>query len=101
MREKKIYAGIDKEPHGGMTPTANIVRDARVFGIIPESESCAGWSVQDMQNLYDKVAQAWEPYGNLASNLPSDLRERHQRIYAAAVELARRQGWNPELSDDD
>ena len=50
---------------------------------------------------HDKVAQAWEPYGNLASNLPSDLRERHQRIYAAAVELARRQGWNPELSDDD
>jgi hypothetical protein len=33
--------------------------------------------------------------------LPEELRERHQRIYAAAVARARELGWNPELGDDD
>jgi hypothetical protein len=101
MREKKLYAGIDKDPQGGMTPTGNIIRDAWVFGIIPESETCAGWAVQQIQSLYDKVTQAWEPFGHLVSNLPSELRERHQRIYADALERARQEGWNPELPDED
>jgi hypothetical protein len=101
MSQTKIYPGIDKEPEGGMSPTGNIVRDAWVFGIIPETETCAGWSVQGIEALYDKVSAAWEPYGHLASRLPSELRERHGRIYAAAVEQARAEGWNPVLDDED
>ncbi|MEA3277159.1 MAG: hypothetical protein U9Q81_18105 [Pseudomonadota bacterium] len=101
MSQNKIYQGIDKEPKGGMTPTANVVRDAWVFGIIPESETCAGWTVQGIDALYDKVTKAWGPYGHLASRLPPELRERHARIYAAAVERARAEGWDPELGDDD
>jgi len=101
MRKPKIYEGIDREPKGAMTPTGNIIRDAWVFGIIPETETCAGWTVQGIENLYDKVSDAWSPYGHLASRLPAELRERHARIYAAAVERARKEGWNPELDDDD
>jgi hypothetical protein len=84
-----------------MSPTGNIIRDAWVFGIIPETETCAGWSVQGIEALYDKVSAAWEPYGHLVSRLPPELRDRHGRIYAAAVERARAQGWNPALDDDD
>lgn len=97
----KIYAGIDKDPLGAMNPTGNIIRDAWVFELIPETETCAGWSVQNLDNLYARVSAAWEPYGHLASNLPPALRERHARIYAAAVERARTLGWDPELGDED
>ena len=99
--KQKIYAGIDKDPTGAMNPTGNIIRDAWVFGLIPESETCAGWTVQGIDALYDKVTKAWEPYGHLASNLPEELRERHQRIYDAATANARESGWNPELGEDD
>jgi len=101
MNKTKTYPGIDKDPHGAMNPTGNIIRDAWVFEIIPEAESCAGWTVQGIDSLYDKVAVAWEPYGNLVSNLPDDLRERHKRIYDAAIARARELGWNPELKDED
>ena len=100
-RQRTTYPGIDKEPRGGMTPVANIIRDAWVFGIIPETETCAGWLVHQIDQLYGKVTAAWEPFGHLVSNLPPDLRERHARIYGAALEQARAQGWNPELDDTD
>ena len=84
-----------------MTPTGNIIRDAWIFGILPEEETCAGWTIQGIDALYDKVSAAWTPYGHLASNLPADLRERHARIYGEAITRARAAGWNPELGDDD
>ncbi len=96
----KIYEGIHKQPAGAMTPTANIIRDAWVFGIIAEDETCAGWTIQGIEALYDKVSHAWEPYGHLMSNLPPELRERYVRIYAKAVEQARAAGWDPELDAD-
>lgn len=101
MTDTKTYQGIDKDPQGGMTPTGNIIRDAWVFRIIPETETCEGWNLQGIEALYDKVTEAWEPYGHLASRLPPPLRERHQRIYAAAVQRARAEGWTPELDEDD
>lgn len=101
MKQDRIYQGIDKDPRGGMNPTGNIIRDAWVFGIIPETETCAGWTVQGIDALYDKVTAAWEPYGHLVSRLPPELGERHARIYSAAVERARAEGWDPELGDDD
>lgn len=97
----KVYEGIHNQAEGGMTPTANIIRDAWVFGIIPETETCEGWTIQGIDALYDKVTEAWGAYGHLASNLPPELRERHARIYAAAVERARAAGWSPELADED
>jgi hypothetical protein len=98
--KSKIYHGIHNEPQGGMTPTANIIRDAWVFGLIPEDETCEGWTIQGIDNLYDKVTVEWDKYGHLVSRLPEDLRERHQRIYDAAVARARELGWDPELDDE-
>lgn len=100
---QRSYEGIDNDPTGAMNPTGNIIRDAWVFGLIPETENCAGWSMGAIQDLYEKVTQAWAPYAHLPSRLPDDLRERHARIYAAAVARAKDLGWDPEraLGDDD
>ena len=100
MKIKK-YQGIHNDPKGAMNPTGNIIRDAWVFGLIPETETCEGWTVQGVDALYDKVTKEWEKYGHLVSCLPPELAEKHRRIYAAAVEAARAKGWNPELGDDD
>lgn len=98
---KKPYPGIHNDRFGGMTPTGTIIRDAWVFGILPEEETCDGWLIGGIETLYDKVAEAWGPYGHLVSRLPQELRERHQRIYTAAIVRARELGWNPELDDED
>lgn len=45
MNRHKTYAGIHKDTDGGMTPTGNIIRDAWVFGILPETKTCEGWTI--------------------------------------------------------
>ena len=102
MNERR-YEGIDKDPNGAMNPTGNIIRDAWVFGLIPESETCKGWNTQAIEALYEKVTQAWEPFAHLPSRLSPELLERHQRIYAAAVARAKNLGWNPDgaLEEED
>lgn len=97
----KRYIGIDKDPKGAMNPTGNIIRDAWLFSLIPETETCEGWLVQGIDALYDKVTREWEKYGHLVSNLPPELREKHQRIYDKAIADARAKGWDPELGDED
>lgn len=96
----KTYVGVDQDNFGGMTPTGMIVRDAWVFGILPESETCAGWDMGRLQPIYDAVAKAWEPYGHLVSRLPPDLRERHERIHGEAFAKAKAMGWAPPMEDD-
>jgi len=100
MSRQKTYVGLDDDAFGGMTPTGNIVRDAQAFGLIPEEQTCAGWSLGRIQQLYDQVSEAWRPYGHMVSRLPDDIRDRHQRIYGAAIKRARELGWAPELLDD-
>lgn len=95
------YVGVTQDNNAGLTHLGRIVRDAWVFGILPETESCAGWDAARMQNLYERVYQAWEPYAHLPSRLPDELRERHARFYAAAISEARGAGWDPELGEDD
>ena len=96
MDKPKTYVGVDNDVNGGMTTIGKIIRDAWVFGLIPETETCAGWTMAQVEILYDKVTAAWGPYGHLASRLPPELRERHARIYEAAIDRARREGWDPE-----
>ena len=96
MNREKTYIGIDKDEYGGMSPTGNIIRDAWVFGILPEEETCEGWSIGRIEGLYDKVTAAWAPHGHLVSNLPPELKARHQRIYDEAIKRARAQGWSPD-----
>lgn len=94
---KATYVGIDQDQFGGMTGTGAIVKDAWLFGILPETETCAGWDVSRIQVVYEKVQQEWDKYGCLASRLPPELRERHARIHEAAVKRAKEMGWDPDL----
>ncbi|GCB02005.1 hypothetical protein SFMTTN_2821 [Sulfuriferula multivorans] len=94
---QKTYVGIDQDQYGGMSAMGAIIKDAWLFGILPETETCAGWDVNRIQILYDKTQVEWDKYGCLASNLPAELRERHARIHAAAIERAKTMGWEPEM----
>lgn len=97
MRDKKkTYDGIDKDPLGGMNATGKIVRDAWVFGLIPETETCEGWLKQGIEALYDQVYAEWEKYGHSVSSLPEELKEKHKRIYDEAIKNARELGWDPD-----
>ena len=95
------YAGVDQEDNHGMTLTGRIIRDAWVFGLLSEGNNFAGKTAGDLQNLFEQVHQAWEPYGQLPSRLPPELAARHARIHAEAVASARAAGWSAELGDDD
>lgn len=99
-RADKKYVGIYNDQYGGMTDTGKIIRDAWVFGLIPETETCEGWLPQGMENLWIKVNKEWEQYGFLVSNLPDGLRERFMRIQNESVERARQAGWDPDLSNE-
>ena len=102
-RGEQKYAGLEAELARGMSPTAKIVLDARVFGLISEDETCKGWLLGRLEALYDQVSREWDAYGHLPSRLPDELRARHAKIYQAAIKTARGQGWNPdaELSNEE
>lgn len=70
---QKKYTGVDKDSRGAMNATGNLVRDAWVFGLMPETETCKGWTVQRVDARYDNVTREWEKYGHLVSNLPPEL----------------------------
>jgi len=95
------YIGAELDENFGMTMLARTVRDAWVFGLLPEGQTCVGHTSGQMQVLLGQVAQAWEPYGHLPSRLPPELAQRHGRIHGVAIVAARARGWDPELSEDD
>lgn len=95
-----VYPGIDADRHG-MSQLAVSVRDAWLFGLLPEGETCAGWTAGQVQALLEKVAAAWEPYASLPSRLPEELRARHARLHDAALARARAAGWDAELDDEE
>lgn len=84
-----------------MSHLGKIVKDAWLFDILPEDEACEGWTAAQMQNLYERVYAAWEPYAHLPSRLSPELMEKYQRIYLASLERAKDRGWDPELGEDD
>lgn len=95
------YAGLHNDENGGMTNLGQMVRDAWVFGLIPDTEDCTGWRSGQMQILYDKISTEWEKYANLPSRLPEPLRSRHSKIYLDAIATAKAKGWDPELGEND
>ena len=101
VRSSQRYAGIDKEENGGMTASGRIIRDAWVFGMIPETETCEGWTLQRLDDLWRRVSEEWEKYGFQVNQLPDELRERFLRIQTEAFEKAKKAGWDPELDDND
>ncbi len=100
-KAQKKYVGIHNDRFGGMTDTGKIIRDAWIFGLIPETETCEGWLADGIQGLWQKTSAEWEKYGFLVGNLPPELRQRFERIQAEAVERARQQGWDPERDVDE
>jgi len=100
VSSEKRYQGIYNDLYGGMTQTGSIVKDAWLFKLLPEEETCEGWTVGQMQTLYEQVYAAWEPYGHMVSRLPDELKQRHMEIHDAAIKRAREQGWDPDLSNE-
>ena len=49
MNREKIYEGLENDNYGGMSHQGQIIRDAWVFGILPETETCTGWSIDRIQ----------------------------------------------------
>jgi len=102
MKEPKRYVGIDKDIKGGMTDTGKIIRDAWVFGLIPETETCEGWLSPGIESLWERVNQEWEKYGFRVGGMPPEMQERYIRIQDAAIKRAKAAGWSgdDELIDD-
>ena len=94
------YAGFHHDKHG-ITQLGRIVLDAWLFGLVPESEDCAGWNLGRMQGLMERVQAEWDKYGNLPSRLPPELARRHAELYDRAMLDARDKGWDPELGEDE
>jgi hypothetical protein len=105
MRQNKPtrYVGIDQDINGGMTDTGRIIRDAWAFGLIPETETCAGWNAQAIEQLWEKTSAAWSKYNHRVNELPEDIRNRYLRIQQAALERARSAGWDAdaEMTNED
>lgn len=101
MSRPDKYVGIDNDLNGGMTNIGKVIRDAWVFGVIPETETCEGWNLAGIDALLQKVNTEWDKYGCLVSQLPGELRERHQRIHDVAMVKARAAGWSGEAETDD
>lgn len=101
MAKPDHYVGINNEINGGMTSIAKIIRDAWVFGVIEESETCENWNFAGVDSLLDKVNNEWDKHGCLVSQLPPDLFARHQKIHGVAIVKARAEGWCGELETDD
>ena len=101
MSKPDRYVGINNDINGGMTSIGKIIRDAWVFDLIDQSETCEGWNLAGIDALLQKVNAEWDKYGCLVSQLPEDLAKRHQQIHAEAIAKARAAGWSGEHETDD
>jgi hypothetical protein len=92
---RKLYCGLDNDHYGGMTPIGTCIRDAWVFGILPETETCENWDLGRLQLIQEQTRAEWDKYGCLPANLPEDLKQRHTEIHSRAIRKAKAQGWDP------
>lgn len=93
----KTYPGLDHDINGGMTMIGKIIRDAWVFGILPETETCEDWEIPRIDAIHQLVNDEWDKYGCMVSRLPEDLQARHKSIYEEAIVKAKARGWDPEV----
>ncbi len=101
MARPDKYVGIDNDVNGGMTTIGKLIRDAKVFGLIDDDETCEGWNFAGIDTLLDKVNKEWDKYGCLVSHLPDELRQRHEEIHNAAITAAKAAGWCGEQETED
>ena len=97
------YPGLEHDVNGGMTMIGKVIRDAWVFGILPETQTCKDWEISRIDAIHQQVNAEWDKYGCMVSDLPDELRERHKRIHEEGIAQAKLRGWDPEESvrDDD
>lgn len=100
MSKPDTYVGINNEINGGMTTIGKIIRDAWVFGILDESETCEGWNLAGIDAILQKVNTEWDKYGCLVSQLPPKLAKRHHDIHYQAFQEAKKSGWSGEIETD-
>ena len=96
-----LYPGLEADEREGLTELGRVIRDAWVFGLLPEGETCEGWPLDRLLGLAEQVAREWERHGLVPSALPPELRERHARIHGEAFARAKAAGWEPPLDDED
>ncbi|MEE9343951.1 MAG: hypothetical protein V3V12_10005 [Gammaproteobacteria bacterium] len=101
MTKAQTYIGLDNDINGGMTTIGKLIRDARVFGLLDDAETCEGWQLGGIDALLNKVNDEWDKYGCMVSHLPKDLFERHQKIHGEAMKKARAAGWTGEQETED
>jgi hypothetical protein len=101
MNKPQTYIGVDQDLNGGMTSIGKIIRDAWVFGLIPETETGEGWTLGQVDALLQQVNTEWDKHGCLVSQLPDDLSILHQRIHGAALRRAKAAGWSGEVETGD
>lgn len=94
------YPGIDKDDMGGMTDRGRILRDAWAFGLVPESETGAGWTRARFEEIWGRVDEEWRRYDFRVGNLPDEIRARYERIQTKALAEARAAGWDPDADLD-
>lgn len=94
LKKDNKYVGIHKDVFCGMTDIGKIIRDAWALGILPETETCEGWLVQGIEDIWNKVNLEWQKYGFLVGNLPPDIREKFIRIHNEAIDRAKAAGWS-------
>ena len=101
MQKKATYAGVDNDKHAGMTSLGKLIRDAKVFGILEDDETCKGWNAAGFDALLAKVNVEWDKVGCMVSQLPKDLFDRHQEIHGKALKEARAVGWTGEYETEE
>ncbi len=101
MARPKKYIGLNNEINGGMTTIGKIIRDAWVFDLIEETETCENWNYDAINALLHKVNAEWDKYGCMVSSLPAELFDKHQRIHGEALEKAKKSGWVGDHETDD
>ncbi len=101
MNKPRVYVGLENEINGGMTPIGKVIRDAWVFEILDENETCKGWNLAGIDSLLQKVNAEWDKYGCLVSHLPPELAQRHARIHGEGLKKANQAGWYGEFETDD
>ena len=83
-----------------MTSVGKIIRDAWVFDLIEETETCEDWDLARLYVLLEKINDEWDKYGCMVNQLPKELFERHQRIHNEAIAKAEAAGWSGEDETD-
>jgi hypothetical protein len=67
---KQPCVGIDKDIEAGISAAGCLIRDAWALGTVPETETCAGWNMPAIEELWNETHADWQKYGQQINQLP-------------------------------